>query len=342
MPHSIGKAISFGLLALCFLQSRCLADRNHLGFGFENQKESVTIPFKNINNLIVLEAVLDDKTKLNLILDTGIRSIVLFNESYVPEISDYTFQIKFTGTGLRTAIPAKVSTGHNLRLSEDVIANQINVVLLKRSNNNLHQIKGHKIHGAFGYQLFSRFQVKIDFEHEIIILSEPYKSEQIKGYMAVPLIMHDTKPFVAVEALNAKSEWHPLQMILDLGANHKILLHRQKETESLIAPNLEKNRIAEGLNGSIYGYKSAIAQIKLGSQLYATTDILIPTITTYHQESMEIKKHGSIGSKFFANQTIIIDYVNERLFIKIPEKNVPPLHTHQKIKIANPQPPSLN
>lgn len=122
------------------------------------------------------------KTKLNLILDTGIRSIVLFNKSFVPDISDHTFQIKFTGTGLRTAIPANVSTGHNLRLSEDVIANQINIVLLKRSNNYLHRIKGHKIHGAFGYQLFSRFQVKIDFEHKIITVSEPHiKPNKSKG-----------------------------------------------------------------------------------------------------------------------------------------------------------------
>lgn len=138
------------------------------------------------------------------------------------------------------------------------------------------------------------------------------------------------------------SEWHSLQMILDLGANHKILLHHQKDTESLIAPNLEKHRISEGLNGSIYGYKSAIAQIKLSSQLCATTDILIPTVNTYHQESMEIKKHGSLGSKFFANQTILIDYVNATLFIKIPEKPVTPNLTRQKIKIANSHPLLLN
>jgi hypothetical protein len=336
MPHSIGKAISFGLIALCFLHSLSLADRNHLGFGFENQKESVTIPFKNINNLIVLEAELDGKNKLNLILDTGIRSIELFNKSYVPQISDHTFEIKFTGTGVRAAIPANVSIGHNLRLSEDVIANQINVVLLKRSNNNLHKIKGYKIHGVFGYQLFSRFQVKIDFEHELITLREPRKTEQINGFQAVPLTIHDTKPFVALDALNDQGKWHQLQMILDLGANHKILLHNLKETEPLISANLEKRYIAEGLSGSIYGHKSAFSNIRLGGQLYSSTDILIPTISTYHQESMEIKKHGSIGSKFFADQTIILDYVNALLFIEIPQANVKPHLTHQKTQTAVP------
>jgi hypothetical protein len=336
MLHSIGKAISFGLVALCFLHSLCLANRNHLGFGFENQKESVTIPFKNINNLIILEAELDGKNKLNLILDTGIRSLVLFNKSFVPQISDHTFQIKFTGTGARSAIPANVSTGHNLRLSEDVIANQINVVMLKRSNNNLHKIKGHKIHGVFGYQLFSRFQVKIDFEHELITLSEPRKTELINGFQAVPLTIHDTKPFVALDALNNQGKWHHLQVILDLGANHKILLHNLEETEPLISPNLEKRHIAEGLSGSIYGYKSAFSNIRLGTQLYSTTEILIPTISTYHQESMETKKHGSIGSKFFADQTIILDYANALLFIEIPDKNVKPYFTHQKTETTVP------
>ena len=72
------------------------SDLNHFGFGFDNHKESVTIPFKSYNNLIIIESVIDDKNKLNLILDTGIRSLVLFDKSYIPKVSEYTFDIKFT------------------------------------------------------------------------------------------------------------------------------------------------------------------------------------------------------------------------------------------------------
>jgi hypothetical protein len=90
------------------------SDRTHLGFGFDNQKESVIVPFKSYNNLIIIETVIDDKNKLNLILDTGIRSLVLFDKSYIPKVSEKTFDIKFTGTGTQKPISAEVSIKHNM------------------------------------------------------------------------------------------------------------------------------------------------------------------------------------------------------------------------------------
>ena len=126
------KAFSWFLLILSFIQTiYSKADLNHLGFGFDNQNESVIIPFKSFNNLIIIESVIDDKNKLNLILDTGIRSLVLFDQSYIPKVSDKTFDIKFTGTGMRKPISGVVSINHNLRLCDDVVANQINAVILK-------------------------------------------------------------------------------------------------------------------------------------------------------------------------------------------------------------------
>ncbi len=322
MPQTNYRSIAPIFFIIICIQFNCFAERNHLGFGFENEKKIVTIPFKSVNNLIILQASIDGDKSINLILDTGIRSLVLFQKSYLPKISEQTFQIKFTGTGVHTPIPALVSTGHDLRLSEDVVANKINAVILKRSNNHLHEIKGIKIHGAFGYQLFARFQVKIDFENNLMTLVEPYKTEEIPGFHSVPLVIHDTKPFVELKAMSDNNEWHQLQMILDLGANHKLLIHDQSETSSIISNNLPKERIAEGLNGSIYGYKTSFQKIRLGAMDYPTTEILIPTIGTYHQESLELKKHGSIGSKFFGNQSIIIDYINARLFIEDKENYI--------------------
>lgn len=138
------------LLSVTLIHSK--ANLNHLRFGFANHKESVTIPFISYNNIIIIESVIDDKNKLNLILDTGIRSFVLFNKSYIPKVSDYTVDIKFTGTSMLKPVSALVSTNHNLRLCDDIVANKINAVILNRSNEYLHKLKGIKIHGVFGYQ----------------------------------------------------------------------------------------------------------------------------------------------------------------------------------------------
>ena len=308
------------LVGFIFIFNTTKADRKHLVFGFDNHKESVTIPFKCFNNLIIIEAIIDDKNTLNLILDTGIRSLVLFSKSYVPRISDKTFEIKFTGTGDHNPITAKVSTRHNLRLCKDVVANQINAVILNRSNYFLHKLGGIKIHGAFGYQLFTRFQVKIDYKNHLLTLTEPSTSKRINGYEAIPIKVHDTKPFIESNILTAQNKWMQLNLILDIGANHKVLLHQHPEISNSIIFNKTRQRIAEGLNGSIYGNIAYLKNIRIGSLSFGNTEILIPTKNTYYTESTTIKKHGSIGGSFFEGSTIIIDYINGYLFIENPGK----------------------
>lgn len=81
------------LIAIIFISVDVYAKRKHLGFGFENEKETVNIPFKSVKTLIILEAEIDGKSKLNLILDTGIRSLVLFKKSFLPKISELTFDL---------------------------------------------------------------------------------------------------------------------------------------------------------------------------------------------------------------------------------------------------------
>ena len=75
-------------------------------------------------------------------------------------------------------------------------------------------------------------------------------------------------------------------------------------------------RIAEGISGSIYGSKTFAKTIRIGSVAYTDTEILIPTKTTYRQESMDLEKHGAIGGRLFEKSTIILDYIHGYLYIE--------------------------
>ena len=315
MPNLASKCTC--LLFILFIH-QSIADRNHLGFGFDSKKESVSINFKNINNLIVLEATVDGGEQLNLILDTGIRSLVLFNKSYIPEVSEQTFEIEFKGVGMERPMPAKVSVNHNLRLSDDVVARQINAVILKRSNSKIHYINGIKIHGAFGYQLFARFRVEIDYENQQMTLYEPDNLPNPPGYDAIPIKIHDTKPFIESDILTQNEDWLKLNLLLDLGANHDLLLHKLSHNTELLKKkgNRRNDRIAEGLSGSIYGQKSVIEGLRIGGIEYRKTSVLLPSVKSYHQEKLDIEKHGSIGGGFFERSKIILDYVNGYLYVK--------------------------
>ena len=105
-------------------------------------------------------------------------------------------------------------------------------------------------------------------------------------------------------------------MILDLGANHKILLLDKSNISNSFSKSKRNQRIAEGLSGSIYGIKTVGNDFKLGSVIYKNTEILIPTKKTYHHETTDVEKHGSIGGNFFKKSTIVLDYINGFLFIE--------------------------
>jgi len=61
MPTRLSRNSIFLLVSLLFNCTIVNAERHHLGFGFDNKKESVIIPFASFNNLIIIESVIDEK-----------------------------------------------------------------------------------------------------------------------------------------------------------------------------------------------------------------------------------------------------------------------------------------
>lgn len=143
---------------------------------------------------------------------------VFTKKASVPSLSEKTFSLSFSVAGDLHPIAATAYVDHKLRLSDDVVANQINLVILNKSNKYLHKLKGIKIHVAFGCQLFSRFQVKIDYKHKIITLTELFATNCIHGFQSIPMSIHDTKPFINTQLSTKGKKSKKLNMMLDLGA----------------------------------------------------------------------------------------------------------------------------
>lgn len=138
-------------------------------------------------------------------------------------------------------------------------------------------------------------------------ISEPYKTNVPEGFEAIPILIHDAKPFIDAHIFTMESKWQKLRLILDLGANHKILLQNNSNTSKKTISN-QKN--AKGLGGSIFGIKTHAKSNRLGSIYYYNLAILIPTNNSYHRESMDIEKHASLGGRLFKKSIIVLDYIN--------------------------------
>ena len=87
-------------------------------------------------------------------------------------------------------------------------------------------------------------------------LSEPYKTNTLEGVDAIPISIYDTKPIIETHIFTMDDKWKKLSLILDLGANHKILLLADPTSSNSFKKTTSIQNIAEGLGASIYGTRT--------------------------------------------------------------------------------------
>jgi hypothetical protein len=76
-------------------------NRKRSGFFIPDTVREMTVRYKNIRNLIVLPMVLNDSIRVNLILDTGCRTLVLFGNRFSKLLSTERFNFPGMATELR-------------------------------------------------------------------------------------------------------------------------------------------------------------------------------------------------------------------------------------------------
>lgn len=147
--------------------------------------------------------------------------------------------------------------------------------------------KARKYTGSFGYQLFARFQMKIDYNNQIIAAKEPNKTDKNIGFESIPIFIHDAKPFIKTGPLTKKSKFYQLNLILDLGSNLQPLLFDQYSIQGTFTHWKSEYRVAEGLSSSIYSIKRNEKSLTFGSIQYEDIAIMLPVKSIYHREKID-------------------------------------------------------
>ncbi|MDP5122029.1 MAG: aspartyl protease family protein, partial [Spirosomaceae bacterium] len=119
------------------------------GFHFKGKRQKYAkIPFELSSNLIVVKVAIDDSDTLNFILDTGVTSTIITDPEIANKLGlNYVRDVLVSGAGEGDAITASVSIGHTLRLSDDILANRQNIVVINDDILSLSEYLGIPIHG---------------------------------------------------------------------------------------------------------------------------------------------------------------------------------------------------
>ena len=298
----------------CF--ARCLpVSAQDIGFYFKKNRQKVTIPVEVYNNLIVLPVKLNDGLILRFILDTGARSTILFDKSLADSLGmTYLREIEIFGAGSQLPIAALVADGVSMSMP-GISSSRISAVVLKEDFVQLERHLGTKIHGLIGYDIFSRFVVKIDYRRERITLYDPEKFSVKKKYNTVNLEVWNGKPNTDLCIHFDEGDCFSGKLMVDTGATHALALDRNSSEKIELPGKYISASLGRGLSGEIAGYIGRIQRVELGE------NSLEGVITSFTEnivknDDNENLRHGSIGGELLKKFTVVFDFVQGSLHLK--------------------------
>jgi hypothetical protein len=279
------------------------------GYHFLEGVSHTTIPFQLYKNLIVIPAQLNDTLSVNLILDTGTRSLLLYGKRFanLPTLKQGP-TIRVSGWGSGSTIEARMAFPNKLSIGE-ITGHELSIAVVPTRKMFSDRPK---IDGIIGYELFVRFVVEINYKTKQIHLYNRVAPGQTLGFTAVPLEVNRARPQVVSTIRLKDNREVNMKLLVDTGSSLGLTIFSRSregyETSS------EKSVIGFGLAGSVLGYQLQIDNLQLGTLLVQRITTNLVQVTQHPDDTFEMA--GSLGAEFLKNHIVIFDYPGSRMFLK--------------------------
>lgn len=298
-------------MAVCYGQRQ-------LGFAIEEGKRKVEIPFELYNNLVVVPVVLNGMLPLKFIVDTGVQTGILTQKAFSDILNlPYSRKYSIAAPGTEKIVEAYVTNNVTLDLP-GVHGTGHALLVLAEDYLELRNYLGTDVHGILGYELFSRFIIKINYEKKILTVYSPGKFKKKRKYQRLPMSVEDTKPYVEGEVVLESGEVINAKLLMDSGASHGILLESASDAKIELPSHTVSSQIGRGIGGAITGRVGRLNKFSLGNYTLKNPIANFPDPNSY-MDSLKIgrtKRHGTIGGEILSRFTVIFNFSKEEVFIR--------------------------
>ncbi|MEQ6121623.1 aspartyl protease family protein [Reichenbachiella sp. MALMAid0571] len=314
LKHIIGK----GILAICFMYVSFLPIYGQqIGFDFPDDVDKVEIPFERYNNLIVIPVTINNSLTLKFILDTGVQFAILTEKSFAEFLNlEYDRRLVIQGPGMMDSVSAQVATKVEMHLPGGITSgvNQ-SLLVLEKDYLNLRRNLGADVYGIIGYDIFSRFVVEFDYDQRVIVLHEPRKFRPRKYHNRVPMQVVNTKPYISTRLTFDNGEQEDLNLMVDTGASHAILLD-DGSSDVLLPSKTIKTVIGRGLGGDINGLLGRVQKLQINKFVFENPIASFPEEKDYPSAMKRGSRNGTIGGEILTRFHPVFDYFRGVLYLR--------------------------
>ena len=311
-----GRFTAILLITLLSFANQCYANKF---VSLKKQKsEKIVLPFKLINNLIVVKMKVNNSSELNFILDTGLKNTIVTELSY-----NDTIEIKHasltTLSGLGGEDPVKVykSTGNTFKFGKIRIENQ-NLYVMTENVFHISELLGMPIHGIIGHSVLKDYISDINYVHRRIVLykSTDYDFKPRGKWDEHNIEIINDKPYMYCTIVTHESDTIDVKMLIDTGASQAMWLDKNSHNKISLPKRSVETHLGMGLNGSITGSVGVINNIILGRYNLKNPFCAFPDSTSLHDYTNIDNRNGSIGSNIMRKFRVVIDYKKKKLYLK--------------------------
>lgn len=293
------KANAFHLVltAIIFvhLSDASLAAISRAGFSMPDSLHEVTFQYKSLKNLILLPVTINDSVKVNLILDTGCRNLVLFGKRF-NKLFELHPDKKVTFSGLGSGKPVTGRLSLNNKVSIDaVIGEKIPVVLIP--DQKLFS-SHYEVDGIIGYDIFIKFEVELNCALQQITFRPATEAEISGDYEKIAIKVEDGRPIIN-STIVIDNKQISFDLMIDTGSSLGLLLKTTDMTRFRGARD-SGSVLGRGLNGKIEGANLLADRLLLEHleiEKVSTGIIYSP----WHN-------HASVGMDLIGNYCLVLNY----------------------------------
>jgi len=286
------------------------------GFFLVNDRKKDKIPFNLVNNLPIVQVEING-TPLSFILDTGVRSTILFSLEKADSVQlRNTSPVLLQGLGAGGSVEALRSLGNKVQLG-DAVDEDHSLYIIFDSTLNFSPRMGIPIHGILGNDFFQNFIVKINYSSEMITIYDPlkYRLKSCRRCEVLPLNFVGNKPYITLKT-DSETNQKQVTLLVDSGSSDILWLFDEADFIKKKPPNYFEDFLGLGLSGNIHGKRAKIPGLNIGRFRLKLVSTSFPEKDAITKARYYEERDGSVGGGFLSRFTVTFDYGNKKIRLK--------------------------
>ncbi len=328
--HSIRRMsrLLLSAAALVFISGCQLVDMAKFSYAnahsthrWSGAQETTAIPFRLIDNHIILPVSINGSEPLNFVLDSGAGANVIMDSPATRALRlEMRGGFPVSGTGTGPDPMAHIVPGTDLLLGELTLEGQSMIHLPLDAVPFFDSPDDVYFDGVIGAPFFSRFVVEIDYDLGMVSFSEPSLAEpRIAAldtrWQALPLQIESGVPYATAQFDAGQGHAIAVKLLVDTGFRGSLSLTPATHGD-LEEPRSYFQTVSEGLSGDVVIHVALSKSLTLANH---RLDLLPVGYAIAGGESAD-DSNGLLGNELLQQFNLVFDYGNKRMFLS-PNRN---------------------